>query len=326
MSVDIIPGIHHITVVAGDPQRNLDFYGGVLGLRLVKTTVNFDAPDVYHFYYGDEVGHPGTILTFFPFPNAPRGRRGTGTVDAIAFSIPSTSLGYWTERLVAHGLTGDVPSTRFGEQVISFADPDGLRLELIAHDADRRSGWTGGPVPAAHAIRGFHGATLLVRDAGPTARLLTETMGFRSIGEEGDRVRYATGEGGPGAEVDLVAAPGTPPGSVAAGITHHIAWRTPDQESELHWRRVLGAQGLDVTSVRDREYFRSIYFHEPGGVLFEIATDPPGFTIDESVAALGSGLKLPPWLESRRPQLERALPPLRRPAPAVPVPAPVSQG
>jgi len=195
-----IPGIHHITVVAGDPQRNLDFYGGVLGLRLVKTTVNFDAPDVYHFYYGDEVGHPGTILTFFPFPNAPKGRRGTGTVDAIAFSIPAGSLDYWTERLAGHGLAGAAPATRFGEPVLLFTDPDGLQLELIAHDADGRDGWAGGPVPAAHAIRGFHGATLLVRDSAPTARLLTDTMGFRVSGEEGRRARYATGEGGPGAD------------------------------------------------------------------------------------------------------------------------------
>jgi len=190
-----IPGIHHITVVAGDPQRNLDFYGGVLGLRLIKTTINFDAPDVYHFYYGDEVGHPGTILTFFPFPNAAKGRRGTGTVDAIAFSIPTGSLDYWTARLKDHGLAIGAPTTRFGEIVLSFTDPDGLRLELIAHDDDTRHGWVDGPVPAEHAIRGFHGATLLVRDTEPTARLLTETMGFIVAGEEGDRTRYTLGDG-----------------------------------------------------------------------------------------------------------------------------------
>jgi len=322
MSAGIIPGIHHITVVAGDPQRNLDFYGGALGLRLVKTTVNFDAPDVYHLYYGDEVGHPGTILTFFPFPDAPKGRRGSGTVDAVAFSVPSASLDYWRGRLAEYGVAVGAPETRFGEQVLLFADPDGLRLELIAHDEDGRRGWAGGPVPAECMVRGFHGATLLVGDAGPTARLLTGTMGFRSIGEEGGRVRYATGDGGPGAEVDLVAVPGTPRGAVAAGIAHHIAWRVADDASERRWRDELGAQGLDVTSVRDRAYFRSIYFHEPGGILFEIATDPPGFTVDEDVAALGSGLKLPPWLESRREELEGALPPLHRPTPA----APVSQG
>jgi len=309
-----IPGIHHITVVAGDPQRNLDFYGGVLGLRLIKTTINFDAPDVYHFYYGDEVGHPGTILTFFPFPNAAKGRRGTGTVDAIAFSIPTGSLDYWTARLKDHGLAIGAPTMRFGEIVLSFTDPDGLRLELIAHDDDTRGGWAGGPVPVEHAIRGFHGATLLVRDTEPTARLLTETMGFTVAGEEGDRTRYAMGDGAPGAQVDLVGAPDLAPGGVAAGITHHIAWRTPDEESELRWRRELSALGLDVTGVRDREYFRSIYFHEPGGILFEIATDPPGFTVDESVADLGSSLKLPAWYEPRRAQIERALPPLRRPA------------
>ena len=305
-----IPGVHHITAIAGDPRRNVAFYIGVLGQRLVKKTVNFDDPGTYHLYYGDEVGNPGTILTFFPFTGIPRGTRGVGQVAAVAFAIPAASLAYWRERLAAHGVTIEDAETRFGERVLAFADPDGLQLELVATEASAsESVWAQGPVPAEHAIRGFHAATLWVRSHEPTRRVLTELMGFRFAGEEGDRIRYAAGDSASGL-VDVVAMPAAPQGNGAAGTVHHIAWRTPDDAEQLEWRSELARHGLNVTPVRDRQYFHSIYFREPGGVLFEIATDPPGFAIDESVAALGTGLMLPPWLETHRAELAQILPPL----------------
>ncbi len=310
----VLQGIHHITAIAGDAQRNVDFYRGVLGLRLVKQTVNFDAPDVYHLYYGDGEARPGTILTFFPFPGAAPGRRGAGQVAATAFSIPDHALGYWTDRLASHGVLVEGPQDVHGEQVLSFADPDGLALELVAARDDSRPGWTSGPVPAAHAIRGFYGATLWVRDLAPSAALLTETMGFREVGRAAGRIRFATGDGGPGNWVDLLAVPRLERGTGGAGTIHHIAWRVPEDQQQLAWRQRLLAAGRQVTPVQDRQYFHSIYYHEPAGVLYEIATDPPGFAIDEAPDQLGTQLQLPPWLESRRPQLERALPPLHLPA------------
>ncbi len=309
-----IPGLHHVTVVAGDPQRNLDFYAGVLGLRLIKRTVNFDAPDVYHLYYGDDLGRPGTIITFFPFPGAARGRRGAGQATTVAFSIPAGALDYWTNRLKGHGLTLERPETRLDGAALRFVDHDGLQIELVAGSGrDDRPGCAAGPVPVEHAIRGFDRVTLSVRDPEPTARFLTRTLGLRVVDADGDRVRYAAAAGGPGTLVDVVAVPDAAPGVVAAGTVHHIAWRTPDDEQEKAWQRKLRGLGYDVTDVRDRQYFHSIYFNEPGGVLFEIATDVPGFAVDESPDALGTALKLPPWLEPQRPALERALPPLTAP-------------
>lgn len=305
-----IPGVHHITAIAGNPRRNVAFYSGVLGQRLVKKTVNFDDPGTYHLYYGDEQGNPGTILTFFPFAGIPRGTRGVGQVAAVAFAIPTASLGYWRERLTAHGATIEEAEMRFGDRVLAFADPDGLQLELVTtEESTSQSTWTQGPVPAEHAIRGFHAATLWVRSHEPTRRVLTELMGFRFVGEEGDRIRYAARDGASGL-VDVVAMPAAPQGNGAAGTVHHIAWRTPDDAQQLAWQRELARHGLSVTPVRDRQYFHSIYFHEPGGVLFEIATDPPGFAIDEPVAELGTGLMLPPWLEPHRAELAQILPPL----------------
>lgn len=307
-----IAGLHHVTAIAGDPQRNVDFYTDMLGLRLVKQTVNFDSPETYHLYYGDDLGRPGTILTFFPFAGVPRGRRGTGQTTAIAFTVPTGALEYWAERLAGHGVTVGKPVRRFDEEALSFADPDGLTLELVARpEAAALPPRTGGPVPPQQAIRAFHGVTLWLRDATPTARLLTEVMGFRVSGQDDRRVRYATGEGGPGAWIDLLAMPDTPRGVEAAGSVHHIAWRTPGDAEQEAWRGELARHGQHVTPVRDRQYFRSIYFREPGGVLFEIATDPPGFAIDEAPERLGTALKLPPWLEVYRPQLTEILPPLR---------------
>jgi glyoxalase family protein len=307
-------GIHHVTAIAGDPQANVDFYVGMLGLRLVKKTVNFDDPGTYHLYYGDGEGTPGSIMTFFPWPGAPRGRIGAGQLTVTSFSVPAPSLGYWTERLVEAGVRFEKPEDRFGETVLRIADPDDLRLELVAAAEDGREGWVDGPVPTENAVRGFHHVTLAVADPSRTARLMTDTLGFRQTGEAEGRTRYEAGEGGPGNTVDVADGTGFPRGMMGVGTVHHVAFRAPDEETQLALREEVGALGYDVTPVLDRNYFRSIYFREPGGVLFEIATDPPGFAVDEEPEHLGETLKLPPWLEPRRGWLEERLPPLRIPA------------
>ncbi len=317
-----IPGIHHVTAIAGDPQQNVDFYTGLLGLRLVKLTVNFDDPGAYHLYYGDEVGHPGTILTFFAWPGAPHGRPGAGQTTAVSFSVPIDSLDYWTERLAQRGVAYEEPIARLDEQVLTFLDPDGLQLELVAHpDAASLDAWQTGPVPPEHAIRGFHSVTLSEADHEDTASLLTETMGLRQVAQANDRIRYQAASAGPGARVDVIRTPRPVLGRVAVGSVHHVAWRTPTDDEQLAWRAEIAARGLNVTPVLDRQYFHSIYFREPGGVLFEIATDPPGFAIDEPREQLGAHLKLPPWLEPMRAQIERDLPVLRLPQTATPAPA-----
>jgi catechol 2,3-dioxygenase-like lactoylglutathione lyase family enzyme len=309
-----ILGLHHVTAIVGDPQQNVDFYAGVLGLRLVKQTVNFDDPGTYHLYYGDELGHPGTIITFFPWPDAPKGRRGTGQIVSIAFSLPANALPYWIERLSKQGITLEVPVTRFDEQVLSFTDPHGLSLELVApHEVDRRSGWKDGPIPEENAIRGVFGITLAERQQEQTVQMLTHSLGFRHLREEENRSRYEVDEGGPGTFVDVLELPQQGRGSIAVGSVHHVAWRTPSDEQQVQWRQLLSEQRRDVTPIIDREYFHSIYFHEPGGALFEIATDPPGFAVDEAVGQLGTHLKLPPWLETKRALLEQSLPTLVAP-------------
>ncbi len=310
-----ISGIHHVTAIAGDPQRNVDFYTGVLGLRLVKRTVNFDDPGTYHLYYGDENGQPGTIMTFFPWPGARRGRPGTGQIAVTSFSVPEGTLDYWAGRLehLSHGAVGE-RRRRFGQETLVLYDPDGMELELVAHqEAGDLPAWEAGPVPAGCAIRGFHGVTLVEDDSEPTTELLTETMGLRFLGKDGRRSRFVAAGQGPGTTVDLVHLPGGEAGIGGAGTVHHVAWRTPNDDEQLAWRQTLLARGLGVTGVADRQYFRSIYFREPGGVLFEIATDPPGFALDESPAELGTGLKLPPWLEVRRAHIEAILPRLALP-------------
>jgi catechol 2,3-dioxygenase-like lactoylglutathione lyase family enzyme len=313
-----ILGIHHVTAIASDPQTNIDFYAGLLGLRLVKLTVNFDDPGTYHLYYGDGVGRPGTILTFFPWPNAPRGRHGTGQVTETAFAIAENAIDFWTTRLAGQKVAFQGPFDRFGEPVISFSDPDGMRIELIATKtapADRS--YEAGPVPVEFAIRGFHSATLSEADHHATAGLLKETMGFNLVAQDGDRFRYAVNGGHPAGMVDVVRAPEGRPGRVLVGTVHHIAWRTPDDEQQRSWRAELARLNYGVSPVMDRKYFHSIYYREPGGILFEIATDPPGFTVDESLEELGSKLVLPPWLEPERKNLEAVLPPLRLPASVV---------
>jgi glyoxalase family protein len=312
-----IAGIHHITALAGDPQQNVDFYTGLLGMRLVKQTVNFDAPDVYHLYYGDDIGRPGTILTFFPFPDATRGKRGTGETTAVAFSVPVGSFDFWIERLSRRGISFRGPAARFEQQVISFEDPDGMVVELLEDGAaDERPAWTGGPVEISYAIRKFHGITLTHGSAAPTSAFLADALGFIADGTEGGRRRFVSGTGAMKGMVDIVEDRVVPAARQSAGSIHHIAWRAKDDAEQLEWRETLRKAGAAPTPVVDRQYFRSIYFREPGGVLFEIATDPPGFSIDESIDALGSRLQLPPWLEPDRAVIERHLPPLRVPAPS----------
>jgi len=306
-----LPGIHHVTAICDDAQQNIDLYTGVLGLRLVKQTVNFDMPDTYHLYYGDEQGHPGTILTFFSWPDQPKGRKGTGQVGTISFSILEESRDYWVERLTRHNMLIVGPNPHFGEKVLSIFTPDGLTLELVAHqEAGKFSGWKGGPIPAEHAIRGLHSVTLMEANLDRTSAMLTEVLGFKFVGVEGNRSRFKLGDDGIATLVDVVTQRELTRGSIAVGSVHHVAWRTPDEEQQLAWREKLESSGISVTPVLDRQYFHSIYFREPGGILFEIATDPPGFAVDEPVEQLGTHLKLPPWLESERPMLEQTLRPI----------------
>jgi glyoxalase family protein len=311
MATDRIAGIHHITAIASDPQRTLDFYTQVIGLRLVKLTVNFDDPGTYHFYFGDEVGSPGTILTFFPWPHVPQGEIGTGQVTTIAFEVPAQSLEFWSKRLRDRASFIAGGEERFGEDVIRFRDPDGLWLELVGVSrAPDRPVVASGEIPSDHALRGFHSATLAEGDATATERLM-EFMGFTKIDAAGNRIRYQA-SGRDASIVDIVSEPKTPRGGLGAGIVHHIAFRTPTDEQQDRWRRELMPRVRQITPVIDRIYFHSIYFREPGGVLFEIATDPPGFAIDETVDHLGERLMLPPWLEGSRVDLERRLPRLTR--------------
>jgi catechol 2,3-dioxygenase-like lactoylglutathione lyase family enzyme len=312
-----IPGIHHVTAIAGDPQTNLDFYAGVLGLRLVKLTVNFDDPTTYHLYYGDGQGHPGTILTFFPWPDAMHGLVGTGQVTATSFAVPEGALEFWKNHLRQHGIHCQREQSAFGEELLALADPDGLPLELVSTaEAQPDRAWEQGPLPPEHAIRGFHHVTLTEEGYERTAMLLTETMGFRLTESKGNRFRYAAPAAAglkAGRIVDVVCTPAGRPGLVAVGTVHHVAWRTPTDEQQAEWRQLLSGHDYNVTPVIDRKYFHSIYFREPGGVLFEIATDPPGFAIDEPAEQLGSHLVLPDWLEPYRAKLQQVLPQLRLP-------------
>lgn len=307
-----IPGIHHITAFAKDPQTNIDFYQQVLGQRLVKTTINFDDPGTYHFYYGDEVGTPGTILTFFPWPMAARGKPGNGEVAAVAYAIRPESLAYWRNHLAEQNL-GVQEETRFGATVLMVADVDGMAVELVVDDAAATiAPWTNGPIPAEHALRGFHSATLWVSQAEPTVQLLIGSMGYKVVAQEGNRFRLKADGNEAGSYLDVLERAGLGRGRVGAGSIHHIAFRTASDESQLAYQQALSQVGMRVTPVQDRQYFHSIYFREPNGILFEIATDPPGFATDETITELGSSLKLPPWLEPHRREIEGVLPPINR--------------
>lgn len=300
-------GIHHVTAISGDAQRTIDFYVETLGLHFVKRTVNFDDPYTYHLYFGDDAGSPGTVLTFFPWGDASKpGREGSDQIAAFSFSYPAEAFDFWLERLRRLGVGHDVRESDLDGRVLSLRDPDGFRIDLVGTAGDLRPGSAG--LPPAAALRGFHSITLTERNAGATADHLVHDLGFSRIGTKRSRTRYAAGPAGSGCLVDVVAEPTRPPGSMGRGIIHHVAFRTQDDVSQAAVRDILLARGVRVTPVRDRQYFKSIYFQEPGGVLFEIATDTPGFAVDEPIGSLGSTLKLPPWLEKDRRIIEHALP------------------
>ena len=307
----LLDGIHHVTAIAGDPQANFDFYAKFLGLRLIKRTINFDDPGTYHLYYGDGVGSPSTILTFFPWPHAARGRVGSGQASALALSVPPDALPFWRNRLTAHHVPFADGELRFGSPALALEDTHGLPLELVeSGHADPRTGWTKGAVPAEFAIRGVESVALSIADPTQTDLILTDLLGFRQIGNEGNRTRYVLAEGQPGALVDVLHTPSLPTGTNGAGTIHHVAFRTPDDDRQELWMAAIKEADVPVSPVRDRQYFHSLYFHEPGGVLFEIATDTPGFATDEDIAHLGKTLCLPAWLEPQRALVESSLPPL----------------
>ena len=305
-------GIHHITAIAGDPQRNLDFYTECLGLRFVKRTVNFDDPGSYHFYFGDRIGTPGTILTFFPWPGARHGSRGTDQVTTTSFAIPHNSVGYWQDRLRQFHVAVEVAAHRFDADVLRFSDPDGLLLELIGTDVASGEADLAydSPVPSENLIRCFHAPTLELQRASLTVQLLTEVFGFELVGEEGSRRRFAVDRNAPNKQVDIIERQDTGFGHIAAGTVHHIAFRAGNDDEHRQWREKLAELGLGVTDIIDRQYFHSIYFREPGGILFEIATDAPGFAIDEPIETLGESLRLPPQYEEHRDSIQQILPPI----------------
>lgn len=303
-----LQGIHHITAIAGDPVRNAQFYRAVLGLRLVKKTVNFDDPKTYHLYFGDTAGSPGTILTFFPWPGSRPGRLGAGMIESISFAVPRGSLTFWRQRLVDAGVTVAVRTPRFGEVGLRFSDPEGMQLELVETDQTAGEPWTE-HIAADRAIAGFYGATERVHSFGSTQDFLTGQLGFRLGNEESGIRRYQSGGGGIG-HYELIADPDRPHAVGGRGTVHHIAWMTPDLAASERWRSRLVEEGHHVSSVMDRKYFRSIYFREPAGVLFELATNGPGFAVDEPADALGSALMLPAMFEPQRKNIEAILPAL----------------
>jgi len=306
----LVTGIHHVTALAGDPQKNLDFYCGILGVRLVKKTVNFDAPEVYHFYYGDETGQPGTILTFFPYKGIASGRHGKGMLNTTCFSVPSSSMNYWTERLKKFAVNYKSAVERFEtEAAVYFEDPDGLGLELIFNDTDARPGFTYGYIPLEYSIKGFYNVEIWEEGYERTAAVLTEQMDHTLVAEKGNRFRFAAAAS-PGNYIDILCSPESLRGLSGGGTVHHIAFATPDAQTQLEAREKIAKRMLNPTPVLDRQYFTSVYFREPGGVLFEIATAGPGFAIDESKEHLGESLKLPSWYETYRNQIEKAVIPV----------------
>lgn len=305
-------GLHHVTAIAGMARRNLDFYTRLLGLRLVKKTVNFDDPGTYHFYYGDESGRPGSILTFFPWARSAPGRPGIGETQETLFRVPEGSIGFWTQRFVAAGIDHQAPAQRFGETVLAFKDSDGMRLALVAvAGLENEPGRSASGISAEDAIRGLHGVSLLLADAAPTGAILSNVMGLAERDRDGSRVRYMAKDTAMGAIVDLHSAPDVAPSRQGSGSVHHIAFRAKDDATQAAMVAKLAEDhAIHSTEQKDRCYFRSVYFREPGHVLFEIATDSPGFAVDEPAATLGEALKLPPFLESSRQQIEAVLPDL----------------
>ena len=304
-------GLHHITAIAGNAQRNLDFYTKTMGLRLVKKTVNFDDPGTYHFYYGNENGTPGTILTFFPWEGIAQGRAGTGMATEIGYSVPAGSLDFWKDRFAQHKIPFTEVAERFGESFLSFTDPDGLNLALlVSKETDDRSGWETSEIKQSTATKGFHSTTLSLKSIDPTAKVLTDIFGYRLLSQEGNRYRFITDAVSNAGIIDLLALPDSDSGYNAAGTNHHVAFRVANDTIQLEYREKILEKGLQITPKIDRDYFFSLYFREPGGVLFEIATDNPGFTVDEPLAELGSSLKLPKQYEAARAKIEKVLPKL----------------
>lgn len=306
-----IKGIHHITAIAGNAKKNFDFYTRVLGLRMVKKTVNFDDPHTYHFYYGDKVGTPGTILTFFPWEGIQTGRRGARQVTEIGYSVPAGSLDFWVKRLDDNNVIYNKPAVKFGEEYVSFLDPDGLKFELtVPKRPDTREPWTTNEVGAENATRGFHHITITSNKMEATAKVLTDVFGYKLLDQEVNRYRFVTDAVENAAIVDIVEIPAEIAGHVAGGSVHHVAFRVENEEILMQYRDKIVNMGLNITEKIDRNYFYSLYFREPGGVLFEIATDNPGFSVDEPVEELGNGLKLPAQYEAYRDEIEQSLPKL----------------
>ena len=303
-----IKGLHHVTSLASGAAANNDFFTNTLGLRRVKKTVNFDAPDVYHLYYGDEIGTPGSVMTYFPFPDAARGTRGAGEVGTTAFAVPKGSLGAWQDRFAALGVSGLKSGQRFGDDVLTFDGPDGDSFALVEANDDRTP-WSGGGIHEDHAIRGFHSASMRLKDEGATGELLT-FMGYEKVGQDGDVTRYARADGNGADVIDIETVPGAPRASQGAGSVHHLAFAVDNRARQLEVREALSDTGYQVTPVIDRDYFWAIYFRTPGGVLFEIATNEPGFDRDEDTAHLGEALKLPAQHRHLRERLERTLEPI----------------
>ncbi|WP_238996603.1 ring-cleaving dioxygenase [Paenibacillus pinistramenti] len=300
-------GIHHITAFAGDPQANVDFYAGVLGLRLVKKTINFDAPEIYHLYFGNEGGSPGTIITFFPAPGSRRGRIGGGQVGITTYVVPAGALPFWEERLRRFGISV-MKASRFGEDYLQFSDNEGLKLELVEREEGPASTWSFGGVPADKAIKGFGGVVLYSANSASTRKVLTEVLGMTLAGEENGFIRFKA-QGELGNIIDVPAAD-VPWGAGGAGTVHHIAWRAKDYDEHLEWNRQVSKHGFGTTGIVERQYFKALYFREEGGILFEIATDPPGFAVDEPAEELGLELKLPSWYEPQREAIESILLPI----------------
>jgi len=310
MSAKIL-GLHHVTAIASNAKKNYELYTKILGLRLVKKTVNFDDPGTYHFYYGNEMGEPGTILTFFPWDGIRRGRIGTGQATSTSFSIYQDSISFWLNRFQEYGVTYNNPSSRFDEEAIVFLDPDGLKLELVSYSSrDPREAWSTSEISKDSGVKGFYNVTLTLEGYEKTANLITELFGYELVEEHINRFRFINNNNDVANILDLVCLPSGKRGSVAGGSVHHIAFRVADEGEQLEVREKLIKMGYNVTPQLDRYYFKSVYFREPGGVLFEIATDPPGFTADEELQSLGSELKLPDWLEPRRKEIEYVLPKL----------------
>lgn len=309
-----VHGIHHVTVIAGDAQENLDFYTGVMGMRLVKKSVNQDAPDTYHLFYADGAGTPGTDLTFFPWPNMESGRLGIGLTVEVPFAIQTGSLEYWRERLEEYGSQVGGAEIRFGETTLTFNDPHGLRLALVETEDERQFvPWEKSPVPSEHQLRGIHVVQIWESDLAPTEKLLTERMGFHFIGEEKGWRRYGVNGGGSGKIIEVKELPDERRGVWGTGSVHHVAWRVQDSDEEMALRETIRQAGLQPTPQIDRFWFKSVYFKEPGGALFELATDGPGFDLDEDKEHLGETLILPPWLEPKREEIEAGLPSLAGP-------------